>query len=132
MMVGHFSPFFKHVSEWQSDSFILSLKTHQNDSRTFSSFLWKFVRMTVGHFPPFILKTCQNGCWAFSSFFHKCIRHWDLFLLISKKISEWLWNIFLLFCENLSERLWDIFHLFVKTCQNVRKCSIVNVYTVGI
>ena len=67
MTVGHFPPFFKNLSEWRWDIFLLFVKTCHNVHGTISSFLWKLVRMYMGHFPPF-LKISQNDQGTFSSF----------------------------------------------------------------
>ena len=89
MSMGHFPPFCENLSKWQWDFFLLFVKTCQNHCGTFSSFLWKLVRMTKGHFPPFLN-------------------------LVKMTVGH-----FPPFCEILSESLWDIFLLFVKFCKNV-------------
>ena len=48
----YFPPVFENLPGGQSDNFLPFLKICQDDSRTFSSFFWKFDRMTVRHFPP--------------------------------------------------------------------------------
>ena len=93
MTVGHFPPFCEILSESLWDIFLLFVKTYQNDSGTFSFFLWNFVtisivRMAGGHFPPFcenlsewqleifllLVKTFQNDSGTFSSIFGKPVR----------------------------------------------------------
>ena len=58
---GTFSSCFESLSEWPMDICLLFLKTCQNDHWTFYSFFWKFGRMTMGHFTPFLFhKGCKN------------------------------------------------------------------------
>ena len=90
----------------------------QNASGTFSSFLWKHVRMTVGHFPPFF-QTLSEWQWDIFLLFSKtCQNEGGIFSSILWKLDRMTVGHFPPFCENLSEWRWEIFLLFVKTCQN--------------